>query len=1766
MKKFLTLIILVLCVATLFAQAPEKFSYQAVVRNANNQLVTNAPVGVRVSILQGGLNGTVVYMETHTAVTNANSLLTLDIGGGSLQQGVFADIDWTNGLYFLKTEIDPTGGSDYSITNVQQLLSVPYALYSKEAGNGFSGNYNDLTNTPEIPTIPNNVSTFVNDAGYLTDYTETDPLFNAWDKDYNDLTNQPTIPTVPSNVSSFINDAGYITAQDIPAIPTVPTNVSAFVNDAGYLTDYTEQQVLSISNDTLFLTGGSYVKLPASVNCDTTGMAVLLARVDQLERPSISTLSVDNVTCHNADVTGRLINSGVSWISDCGFCWSTVQNPTLANSHITVTTGLGTFNTNLAGLEAGATYYVRAYATNDAGTTYGEELSFTTTSNALPSVTTKTVTNILNSTAVCGGDVTSEGCLTVTARGVCWSTSQNPTISDSHTTDGNGTGSFNSSITGLTVGTTYYVRAYATNSMGTAYGTQRSFTTLSDLPAVTTNTVSNITETTATCGGNVTADGGAMVTARGVCWSTSQHPTINDSHTTDGNGTGAFTSSLTGLFAGITYYVRAYATNSGGTAYGNEISFTTSMSTPVDGDAIPCPGTPTVTDHEGNVYNTVQIGEQCWMKENLRTTTSPSTGTYLIPSTNANYTYTGKQARWYNNDSATYAPMNYGLLYNWNAAVDTFNTAYGETSVNTDYNKTVSVNFTSNRRGICPVGWHLPSDAEWTQLTNYVSSQSEYTCGGNSSYIAKALASTEGWSLYNYTSYTNNCEVGKNPSTNNATGFSAVPAGRYYSSYSSFWGAGESTDFWSIGSCLFLANDSTSATLVNLDIFGKANTSSVRCLRDSISGGGTSAMLPTVTTSAVSNITETSATCGGNVTSDGGATVTARGVCWSTSQNPTVSDSHTTDGSGTGAFTSSLTGLFAGITYYVRAYATNSGGTAYGNEISFTTSMSTPVDGDAIPCPGTPTVTDYDGNTYNTVQIGQQCWIKENLRTTHYSDGMSIPAGGSNTSNTVPYYYDYSSHNLPLGTRGYLYNWPAAIHGAASSGTNPTWVQGICPEGWHLPSDAEWTQMTYYVRSQSEYTCGGNIAKALASTEGWATFSNDCAVGNGQASNNATGFSAVPAGYCNGASFNHAGRIAYFWSSSVYVSTSAKYRALSSTDAGVSSNNAYMSRGFSVRCLRSDPSLSTVITSAVSNITETSATCGGNVTSDGGATVTARGVCWSTSPNPTVNDSHTIDGSGTGAFMSSLTELTAGRITYYVRAYATNSVGTAYGNDEVFTTGGAVLDEKSCQGTPTVTDHEGNVYATVQIGNQCWMRDNLRTTTSPSTGTYLIPAASTGLTETGKQARWYDNDSATFAPVNYGLLYNWNAAVDTFNNAYGETSVNTDNNNAVSVNFTGNRRGICPLGWHLPSEAEWVLLASFVGSVPGYLCGGNSGYIANALSSEGYGEYCAPGYQSSTMNATGFSALMAGLCSGSSSYLEYYWAGQFAGFWSSTQGGVSDAYCSTLDSIHTGMNGYYPGKGTGYSVRCLRDESGNTAAVPTVSTSDATNITPVSATLNGSISNPDNVTITAQGFEWKATVGGSFAQIAGVGSGNTFTACLNNLAVNVSYTFRAFIIYNEQTFYGEEMTFTTTGGSFVIIEDFSAITDSSSATITYSLDNFTQMPGWTGDWVYPSNGKVRLGKISAYGFIQTPALDLSSNGGHFVLSFDAKAWPNDSTSMIVSVNDIPYTVSGLNATTFTTFTLPFNNGIASTFIKFQGFQEHRSRFFLDNVKVILQDE
>lgn len=193
-----------------------------------------------------------------------------------------------------------------------------------------------------------------------------------------------------------------------------------------------------------------------------------------------------------------------------------------------------------------------------------------------PTVTMASVTNITAVSASTGGSVSADGGVTVTDRGICWSATNNPpTTSDGIISSGSGTGIFTTQITGLIPGTTYYVTAYATNSVGTSYSSPSTFTTLATAPNITTSELSSVSTTTAVSGGTITADGGSPVTARGVCWSTNQNPTIADNKTTDGIGMGSFSSSISNLVPGAAYYFRAYATNSVGTTYGNQVTITT---------------------------------------------------------------------------------------------------------------------------------------------------------------------------------------------------------------------------------------------------------------------------------------------------------------------------------------------------------------------------------------------------------------------------------------------------------------------------------------------------------------------------------------------------------------------------------------------------------------------------------------------------------------------------------------------------------------------------------------------------------------------------------------------------------------------------------------------------------------------------------------------------------------------------------------------------------------------------------------------------------------------------------------------------------------------------------------------------------------------------------------------------------------------------------------------------------------------------------------
>ncbi len=300
--------------------------------------------------------------------------------------------------------------------------------------------------------------------------------------------------------------------------------------------------------------------------------------------PTVTTQAVSSITTTTATGNGDVTSDGGSAITERGIAWNTATAPTKANFFATTTGTTGAYTSSLTSLTSGTLYYVRAYAINSVGTTYGNEVTFTTL--IIPTVTTPTVTSITSSGATLGANVTSLGIPdTISARGTCWGTSPAPVTNC--TAEGlTTTGVFTHARTGMATGTLYYYRGYAINTTGTAYSADGTFTTL-NVPTITTQAVSSITTTTATGNGDVTSDGGSAITERGIAWNTATAPTKANFFATTTGTTGAYTSSLTSLTSGTLYYVRAYAINSVGTTYGNEVTFTTLI--------IPTVTTPTVT-------------------------------------------------------------------------------------------------------------------------------------------------------------------------------------------------------------------------------------------------------------------------------------------------------------------------------------------------------------------------------------------------------------------------------------------------------------------------------------------------------------------------------------------------------------------------------------------------------------------------------------------------------------------------------------------------------------------------------------------------------------------------------------------------------------------------------------------------------------------------------------------------------------------------------------------------------------------------------------------------------------------------------------------------------------------------------------------------------------------------------------------------------------------------------------------------------------------
>ena len=461
----------------------------------------------------------------------------------------------------------------------------------------------------------------------------------------------------------------------------------------------------------------------------------------EITTPTLTTGEISNVMQTTAVSGGDIINDGGSVIISRGVCWNTAQNPTILDFHTTDGQGTDSYTSILTDLSAGTKYFVRAYATNDKGTAYGNELYFSSSQTSLPTINVGYATSITLSSADVAGNIKTDGGSQILVRGICWSTKPWPEISDYKTEEGTGTGTYKSTLTGLQSSTLYYYRGYATNAIGTGYSVPNTFTTEASItiPDLISEGITGIVANSAIGGGIIMSEGGSAVTTRGICWSTSQNPTVNDNHAVDIDTKRSFRINMINLTTNTTYYVRAYATNSFGTSYGNQLVFIT----------IP-PGE--VTDVDGNVYKTVTIGTQIWMTENLKTTKyrDGSEIPRVTDNTEWSSLTTGAYC-WYKNDEAKYRDL-YGAYYNFYAV---------------------------NTGKLCPTGWHVPTDTEWTELINYLGGNST---GGKLKETGTIFSSPPG---YWYS---------PNTDATNETGFSARAGGQrfnsgsfYYDGYYGYW-------------------------------------------------------------------------------------------------------------------------------------------------------------------------------------------------------------------------------------------------------------------------------------------------------------------------------------------------------------------------------------------------------------------------------------------------------------------------------------------------------------------------------------------------------------------------------------------------------------------------------------------------------------------------------------------------------------------------------------------------------------------------------------------------------------------------------------------------------------------------------------------------------------------------------------------------------------------------------------------------------------------
>lgn len=657
----------------------------------------------------------------------------------------------------------------------------------------------------------------------------------------------------------------------------ISDNVKISISREGGKPDTFETITASTEND------GAYtwtVINPSSCNCmlkiepiNDTQKGTTQGLFTIYDAPTATTGTTTAITSDSATLNGAVNPKGVSTTVIFEYGTSTSYGSTITTTQSPLTGAVEqSVSADISSLTPVTTYHYRVKATNSAGTSYGEDKIFI---NAFPpTVTTAAATTIKANTAESGGDVTWDGYDPDTARGVCWSTSENPTIADAKTTDGIGTGPFTSSITGLIPGTTYHARAYATNIVDTAYGRDVSFTSLAEAPTASTNSATSTTSNSATLNGAVNPNGASTTVIFDYGIDTNYGSTVTAVQSPlTGSTAQSVSADIAGLTPGVTYHFRANSSNIVGEAYGEDQTFTTSAKPPtaatgaataiesgsatLNGNVNPNGDTTSVAFEYGT---TISYGSLVTASQ------SPLSGSAIQPVSAVISGLSGGTALHYRVKATNSLGTALGSDQTFNIPIVSpeAKTGVAESMTSTG----VILKGAVNPKGIATIYYF-----EYGATTGY-------------GFITGQKIAGSGWEDI--------------PVSVNVAGLS--PNTNYH--------------------------------------FRMVATSTAGTDEGDDSSFKTRAALPTVTTNAVSGITETTASCGGIISSNGGAMVTAKGVCWGHSPNPTTNNNHTSDGTGIGIFASSITGLSPGTTYHVRAYATNSAGkTGYGNNLTFETSQ-----------------------------------------------------------------------------------------------------------------------------------------------------------------------------------------------------------------------------------------------------------------------------------------------------------------------------------------------------------------------------------------------------------------------------------------------------------------------------------------------------------------------------------------------------------------------------------------------------------------------------------------------------------------------------------------------------------------------------------------------------------------------------------------------------------------------------------------------------------